>query len=110
MSSKLFSRSGVFAWSPRGISSKGLVVGDFAQFFDPNATSIDQKIDFLSASDLYENANLTPTVSISNNFRFNELAWTSMCSDAHPNGIIAGGTEDGTVVFSMPKNLPTITL
>lgn len=37
--------------------------------------------------------------SVFHNFRFNELAWTSLCSDAHPNGIIAGGTEDGTVVF-----------
>ncbi|EFP03977.1 hypothetical protein CRE_31564 [Caenorhabditis remanei] len=99
MSSKLYSRSGVFAWSPRGIQTKGLIVADFAQFFDPNATSIEQKIDFLSAKDVYEKGNLTPTVSFPTNYRFNELAWTSMCSDAHPNGIVAGGTEDGTVVF-----------
>lgn len=99
MSSKLYSRSGVFAWSPRGIPTKGLVVADFAQFFDPNATSIDQKIDFLATKDVYENGNLTSTVSFPTNYRFNELAWTSMCSDVHPSGIIAGGTEDGTVVF-----------
>lgn len=99
MSSKLYSRSGVFAWSPRGIQAKGLVVADFAQFFDPNSTSIEQRIDFLSSKDLYLKPNLTPNVSINTNYRFNEIAWTSMCSDAHPNGIIAGGTEDGTVVF-----------
>lgn len=99
MSSKLYSRSGVFAWSPRGIQAKGLVVADFAQFFDPNATSIEQKIDFLASKSLYEESNLKPDVSINTNYRFNELVWTSMCSDAHPNGIIAGGTEDGTVVF-----------
>lgn len=99
MSSKLYSRSGVFAWSPRGVPSKGLVVADFAQFYDPNAASIEQKIDFLTSRSVYGKPNLAPDVSISTNYRFNELAWTSMCSDAHPNGIIAGGTEDGTVVF-----------
>lgn len=99
MSSKLYSRSGVFAWSPRGIRAKGLIVADFAQFFDPNATSIEQKIDFLASNDIYDKANLSPNVSLATNYRFNELAWTSMCSDAHPNGILAGGTEDGTVVF-----------
>lgn len=105
MSSKLYSRSGVFAWSPKGVSTKGLVVADFAQFFDPNATSIDQRIDFLAARDLQNKSNLTPTVSINTNYRFNELAWTSMCSDAHPDGIIAGGTEDGSVVFLDAKKL-----
>ncbi|EGT46529.1 CBN-SEC-31 protein [Caenorhabditis brenneri] len=99
MSSKLYSRSGVFAWSPRGVPAKGLVVADFAQFFDLNASSIEQKIDFLTAKCLNDKPNLVPDVSINTNYRFNELAWTSMCSDAHPNGIIAGGTEDGTVVF-----------
>ncbi|UMM28621.1 hypothetical protein L5515_011383 [Caenorhabditis briggsae] len=99
MSSKLYSRSGVFSWSPRGIQSKGLIVADFAQFFDPNAASVEQKIDFLAASDIYEKAQLTPNVSLPTNYRFNELSWTSMCSDAHPNGIVAGGTEDGSVVF-----------
>ncbi|CAI2350353.1 unnamed protein product [Caenorhabditis sp. 36 PRJEB53466] len=99
MSSKLYSRSGVFVWSPRGIQTKGLIVADFAQFFDPNATSIEQKIDFLSAKNVLEQPNLQPSVSVNTNYRFNELAWTSMCSDAHPNGIIAGGTEDGSVVF-----------
>lgn len=99
MSSKLYSRSGVFAWSPRGIQAKGLIVADFAQFFDPNAASVEQKIDFLSSQEIYEKANLIPNVSLPTNYRFNELAWTSMCSDVHPSGILAGGTEDGTVVF-----------
>uniref|UniRef100_A0A8R1IC09 WD_REPEATS_REGION domain-containing protein n=1 Tax=Caenorhabditis japonica TaxID=281687 RepID=A0A8R1IC09_CAEJA len=99
MSSKLFSRSGVFAWSPRGVEAKGLIVADFAQFFDPNDTSIEQKIDFLEKSRLFEAPNPSPNVSVATNYRFNELAWSSMCSDAHPQGIFAGGTEDGTVVF-----------
>uniref|UniRef100_A0A1I7WF15 WD_REPEATS_REGION domain-containing protein n=1 Tax=Heterorhabditis bacteriophora TaxID=37862 RepID=A0A1I7WF15_HETBA len=30
---------------------------------------------------------------------FNELAWTPHISEAHPSGLIFGGTEDGTVVF-----------
>ncbi|CAB3406082.1 unnamed protein product [Caenorhabditis bovis] len=38
MSSKLYSRPGVFVWSPPTIENKGVIVADFAQYFDPNAT------------------------------------------------------------------------
>lgn len=84
MSSKLYSRSGVFTWSPRGVEIKviidflrdsrknaifqGIIIADFAQFVDLNATSIEQKIDFLASNELFENANLSAGVSVNTNY------------------------------------------
>ncbi|CAD6199838.1 unnamed protein product [Caenorhabditis auriculariae] len=99
MSAKLYSRPGVFAWSPRGNDSKGLIVADFAQYFDANAGNVQPKIEFLSSSDLFGKVELSPTASVNTNYRFNELCWANSGGDQHLGGIVAGGTEDGTVVF-----------
>ncbi|PAV87892.1 hypothetical protein WR25_08664 [Diploscapter pachys] len=99
MHSKAYSRLGVFTWSPIGVEPKGLIVADFAQYFDPTSANVSSSIEFLPIDSIYSSPRLAPSISVPIQYRFNELSWSYSASSAHSLGIVAGGTEDGSVVF-----------
>ncbi|CAJ0601459.1 unnamed protein product [Cylicocyclus nassatus] len=94
-------RPEAFAWSPTGIDFKGAIVGDYAHYFDPNATNNQSRLEFLTIEDILrkptEDSSLQHSVPCE--YRFNELSWSPLKTDSHPSGLIFGGTENGTVVF-----------
>ncbi|VDM76310.1 unnamed protein product [Strongylus vulgaris] len=94
-------RPEAFAWSPSGVDFKGAIVGDYAHYFDPNATNNQSRLEFLTIDDILRKPSEDSSFqhSLTCEYRFNELSWSPLRTDLHPSGLVFGGTENGTVVF-----------
>ncbi|KHN80238.1 Protein transport protein Sec31A [Toxocara canis] len=97
---RIYTRNGVFAWSGAGVGESGLVVAEAAQQIDLSRDTSSSFFDFVSTADIV-NANsasqIRPTHSVPVDFKLNDVAWSSLRSDAHPSGLIVGGGESGVV-------------
>ncbi|WKY05191.1 hypothetical protein Q1695_005871 [Nippostrongylus brasiliensis] len=97
------SRPEAFVWSPEEVEFKGGVVAEYAHCFDPYATNAESHLEIVPLNSILskpaagQESSVRPMVSCV--YKFNELSWAPLISDAHPSGIIFGGTENGTVVF-----------
>uniref|UniRef100_A0A0N5AJR8 WD_REPEATS_REGION domain-containing protein n=1 Tax=Syphacia muris TaxID=451379 RepID=A0A0N5AJR8_9BILA len=101
---KVYSRSGVLAWSGCNTPGGGLVVAEAAQQIDLFRDSVSSFFDFVSVDDIINSdiqASLKPTCTAKSEFKFNDLAWAPFITSEHPNGLIIGCGESGhTSVFS----------
>ncbi|VDL69567.1 unnamed protein product [Nippostrongylus brasiliensis] len=93
---------------------KGGIVAEYAHCFDPYATNAESHLEIVSLNSILskpaagQESSVRPSKFGGCHFYFknfysfsifNELSWAPLISDAHPSGIVFGGTENGTVVF-----------
>lgn len=92
---KLCTHSGVFAWT-----NGGLALADAAQHIDLSYAEGGSFLDYISRDDVIRatgDSRLTPTFSVSVDFKLNDLAWSSLATNDHPLGFLIGGGESGHV-------------
>ncbi|KAL8839776.1 MAG: hypothetical protein Q9170_001587 [Blastenia crenularia] len=99
-------RTATFAWSP-AIASSLLATGTRAGAVDADFSNDTQlEIWDLSQDDVGKNHELRPIAKVDTDSRFHDLAWAKP-SDDHPQGLLAGALENGSLDLWSAEKLLT---